>query len=315
VTDECDSRDIPARICTHCATPLPHEFGDRPIRLIAVVGTPTAGKSHYLAAVLKQAAREQQLKGVGCVEFAPDGLTAPRFQHEYFLPVFSRQRQLRATHPDPDVATVPLVFQVQFEDCDPCLLLFHDVAGETLSDFYDRAAHAEFLRRADGVIFLIDPLSVTDPWGRPLASHAGATAMSPEINQADLLNGCIEDIGTARAWTTPFAIALSKADLIAAQVPWANLGLGLDPQYGTRDEWRITMAHQDTLVRRILADARAGDILQAASRLNPRLVSFHAIAPIGSSPTDGRIDVLRPARCLDPLAKVLSRIPNLMTAD
>ena len=162
--DSAAPEDLPARACTSCGNPLPPDLDDRSLFIIALVGTSGAGKSSYLASTLEAAYRKQELASIGCNEFAPDEDTESRFHRDYYTTIFRKRNVLEMTkhEQNEDVRLKPLVFRVQFDGGPPSVLLFHDIAGEHLSDRAGRNRVAPFLRRADAVIFLVDPYQIDD---------------------------------------------------------------------------------------------------------------------------------------------------------
>jgi hypothetical protein len=286
--------DMPARLCANCRNPLPVDIDDRDPLIVAVVGTSGSGKTHLLASMLHEAANNHAFRNVQCEEFAPDEASAELFDESYYGPVFIDRERLDQTHEKTGKRL--LTYRVTFAGKEPYLLLFYDIAGETLSKLKERVVHADYLSRASGVLFLIDPVCLNPPPGREWrpAQHADGIQRR---NQANLLNACINLIPPDRQGEVPFAIAVSKADLISEYLTW-------------RPD-----VDQDREVRALLEMCNAHDVLGATGLLGPDMVSFHALAAIGESPTeDGELKVIEPFRCLDPLWEVLRRIPDA-TAD
>src|SRR6266545_606963 len=303
VTELAAAEDLPARACTKCGWPLPVEFDERPLFTIAVVGTRGAGKTHYLASVLRDAARLQGLARLGCEEFAPDEQTARRYHTDYFEKLFQDQAVLKGTPQEEDALHKPLVFRVSFRDCTPSVVMMHDVAGEVLQDRGKRAQAASFVRRADGVIFLVDSVQL-----KPIRDLLAGAGPERPANQADLLVACINDMGPRARRRVPYAITLSKSDLIASALADRSFRFCSDPPAHI-GEWGKDLKIVEGEVHRLLSDRGAHDLLAAASQLE--LLSYHAVAPIGADPRNGRVEDLHPLRCLDPLATVLTRIPGI----
>ncbi|MEU2101873.1 hypothetical protein [Nocardia sp. NPDC019255] len=299
---------VPRRLCHRCATPMPEDIDNYPIYTIAVVGTSGAGKSHYLTSALREAVYRQGLEHCDFTEFTFDNDSGNRFDNDYFIPVF-RQRFLLAPTPEgTDVARNPLVCKVAVGQNNPALVLFHDVAGEDLADPRRRASTAGFVRRADATIFLIDPLSLDRPDGRPWpVDGAVDTAYA---NQANLLNACMEELDHAHRRRTPIAIALSKSDLVANALG-RPVAFAAPADMSSVAAWRKDAEWIDQEVRQVLREFGGNDVV-AAGRWRPGdLVSFHAVAAIGDTPNADTIDVLKPVRCLDPLLMVLLRLPEI----
>jgi len=309
-----DVTDLPARVCLHCETPLPEDIDERNTFTIAVVGTTGAGKSHYLASMLQQAANRQQLRGVGCREFVLDERTSHSYTQKYLVPVFRERVQLDHTLRDPEVARKPMVCRVTFDGAQPALLFFHDIAGEVLVSREARAVDTPFLRQADAVIFLVDPVHLDRPDGHTWSSNG--IHDSGYANQADLLNALLREMRSANR-SVPVAITLSKSDLLETFLPVRHpREFRCEPDLSSREAWDESLGRVDIETREMLRRCGAFDVLSAADALDPELASFHAVAALGCrpDPETGQVPMLRPTRCLDPLVTVLHRMSGLTRA-
>lgn len=311
VTECAAAEDLPARMCTGCHHPLPTGIDDREIYVIAVVGTNHAGKSHYLTSMINEAYSRQGLSDHGCTEFLPDEATANRFDLEYFTPVFEDGTLLPPTTNTDPVRFQPLVFNVTYEGQKPCLLLFHDVSGEVLMDRAARADAASFVRRADGVIFLIDPMSF--PRVRTALKDMPDSAVR-RPNQANLLAACVADLGAQARRRVPIAVTLSKSDLIAGALGLEDL-LFLRQRAKGWNDWAAEMDEIERQVQRLFASLGAHDLLAATRPMDD--VSYSAVSPLGRSPRpDGTLDgPPSPIRCLEPLVNVLGGIVPIVGDD
>src|SRR5690606_29727003 len=214
LTEVADFEDNPARVCTHerCQSPLPKEVDTGRIFIVPVIGTVSAGKSSYLATVIQQAWREQRLARFGFEQFSLDESSVQTYRLDYHRRLFRERRLLDPTPPDPDVATKPLICRIQFQGAEPALLFLHDISGEMLMDKNQRLRHACFVRRADGIIFLVDAVCLVRPDGRTWAECGVPGAEELDHPQVPLFRVCIEELEPGRR--VPIAIALSKSDLV-----------------------------------------------------------------------------------------------------
>jgi hypothetical protein len=292
------AEDLPARACPSCRHPLPTDLDERDFLTVAVIGTTGVGKTHYLASMVYEACRLQKLRPHGFTEFVPDEATAHRYHTDYYEPVFDDGSVLDQTNPLKPAET--LSFRVTLDQYEPFGLMFHDVAGETLSNRQDRARDASFVQHADAAILLIDPVWLP-VLRRTLASngrrHGGR-------NQADLLSACIQQLDHRARLQVPYAITVSKSDLLVPLL--AHRPRFADPPPTGLVEWDIDLRFVDGEVRSILQGAGALDLLAISEQLGQ--VSFHAVAPIGAEPTNGHVVAAKPLRCLDPLATLLGRL-------
>jgi hypothetical protein len=299
-----DPQDMPARACLYCEHPLPVDIDDRRIITIAVLGTKSSGKTHYLASAMYLACRMQGLAGVGCVQFEPDERTAKDYHEKYFEPLFVYKRQIPGTEVDDQVRFSPLVYRVQFRNGEPCSLLFHDVSGEMFDDPKMRARYAQFIYRADGAIFLVDPEQMY---------RSNGYGNNPDLpqprtyNQADLLISWLRSLNQP----VPVAVTLSKSDLVSARFPDR---FGRLEQQSTRSEpgWSQEMKAIAAQVEQIFQEFHAYDLL-AAVRRNGNNTTLHAVAALGAAPlADGTVTEVQARRCLDPLVTLLTRIPDVI---
>lgn len=303
--------DLPARACLQCGEPLPDDIGERPILTIGIVGTTSAGKSHFLASLIRDGAQRQGLRPWGIEEFMLDETSADAYRQKYQA-FFHDHVVFEGTMPGAahEVRKHPLAVRTALDPDTPVTLLFHDIAGETLLQRGQRARHASFLTRAAALIFLIDPLMI-----EPIRERLkGGFGNGRYYNQADLVNACISDLGAQRASTTPIAIAVSKSDLIETALPGQRFVFRRTPSRNPETAMR-EMNSVDGEVRNLLGAAGALDLLAAAERPGRGpLIRFHAVAPIGREPAassgQGRAAVseIAPLRCLDPLIHILTSL-------
>ena len=287
---------IARRLCPACLGVLPPDLDTRQAHIVAVVGLNGAGKSHYLAAALRQAVREQGLSPIGITEFAPDDDTAPRLHQEYILKLFRRGQLLSATHVDDDVARKPLTFRVTAEGHEPILLMTHDISGETLMDYRKRARIAPFLARASALIFLLDPTEFDSV--RDQLPDSALVDGDRYIHQADLLRSCLAALAYD---SVPIAITIAKADLMANILE----GIELTMEPLRKDRWVDDVIQRSDAIRDLLLKLDERAIVQAVDE-HPQ-VTFHAVSALGGQPSNMGVQV-RPLRCLEPLATVLARL-------
>ncbi|HEY1347208.1 MAG TPA: hypothetical protein VGF54_19650 [Streptosporangiaceae bacterium] len=280
------------------------DIDDRRIVTIAVLGTKGSGKTHYLAGAMYLACRMQGLAGVGCTQFEPDERTAKDYHEKYFEPLFVYKQQIAATEVDDQVRFSPLVYRVQFRDAEPCSLLFHDVSGEMFDDPKMRARYAQFIYRADGAIFLVDPEQMYNSNGH---RHNHGMQQSRTYNQADLL---INWLGSLTQ-SMPVAVTLSKSDLISAGFP-GRYDQFEQPHVSTEPGWSQQMRAIGWEVEQVFEEFRAYDLLAAVRRYR-RSTTLHAVAALGAAPlADGTVTEVQARRCLDPLVTLLARIPDVV---
>lgn len=285
------SHRIPRRLCEVCAAVLPVDLDERDCTILAVVGLNGAGKTHFLAAALTEATRRGGLRRFGCEEFAPVDGTAATLHSRYDLPVFRHGRLLGATqvHEPPE----PLGFRMTFRGSEPLLLLTHDVSGEALIDHDRRATDLSFLRRADAVIFLLDPLEF-DTVRRKVPKHL--LPVDRSIHQVDLLRACMRELEETSERPVPLCVTIAKTDLLTDYCGATGRWLE-EPTTDWVDDIKAVGAD----VKKLLIDLDEEELISAVQ--GQRRVAWHAVSVLRSA-DHGQL-VPQPQRCTDPLGVAL----------
>jgi hypothetical protein len=148
----CDCLGTLESVCPHCRQALEADQGED--QVLAVIGASASGKTHFLAAVLHQLLDG----GAGGGDWAVDReerLLEP-LRRRFLEPLFDDLRVLPAT-PDrlDEELRLPLVHR---HDGRRVLLVFRDLGGELFLQ-PERLARASFLRYAQGVVLMADPLA------------------------------------------------------------------------------------------------------------------------------------------------------------
>ena len=298
--------DRAARVCVTCAEPLPTAIDDRDYFIIAVVGINTASKTHYIASALHEGYVELGLDVIGCREFEPDGRSGETFHDNYNTPLFEDRRAFPPTQVDRFGVRhrEPLAFRARMEDGPPVLLMIHDLAGEDFSRHDTRPFVAPFLKRADAIIFLVDPRWI--PGIREKLSLP--PDVRPGFDQVHVFTSVIEELASK---DTPIAVTIAKSDLLSDVLPGRYRFM--EPPSMIREERLREIELIDEEVRELLVEFKAGAIVRKAEQL--KRVSFHAVAAIGCNVAPGEIiPDLRPLRVLDPLISVLRQIDGVSSS-
>lgn len=161
----CDCQGRLASVCPHCRRPLGVERGED--RVIAVIGASASGKTHFLATVLHQLLDERVGRDAWHVPL--DRAEIDRLRERLIRPLFEDLEVLPSTvdRLDEEVA-VPLENR---HDGRRVLLVFRDLGGELFLQ-PERLARVSFLRYAQGVVLMVDPLAFRpdaerdDQWSR-----------------------------------------------------------------------------------------------------------------------------------------------------
>lgn len=153
----CEERGRLAPACPRCRQPLDPDIGAVEDRIIGVLGARDSGKSHFLSTLLHLLLREgigDEVWAVGmdheARQAAEETLLRPLFDELVELPMTSRGL-------GPEFRPV-LTHRAEGRRV---LLVFRDLSGEDLADRKSLEG-LEFLRYAEGVVLLADPLALDD---------------------------------------------------------------------------------------------------------------------------------------------------------
>ncbi len=300
--------DRPARACPHCLEALPPEAGFARIHTFGIVGTPSAGKSHFIAACLRLADESQGLRPFGIEDFRPTERTEQILQQEYRRVLEIEHSVLPKTNPGnkTNVRFQPLTFKAEMGGAER-LFMFHDVAGEQLLDAGMRDETLPFLRNVAGMIFLLDA------WGfrsvREEIGHLEGADNSPlEINQVRLIRALADDYESIdnRLATLPIAFAINKSDLIFRAFGRIN-----DALHETEAEKPSLRKQQIDTIGRVLAEdlfpmLDGSNLRSAIERFHN--YSLHLIATLGYQPANDKVERLSSVRLLDPLISLMENV-------
>lgn len=302
VTDQADPSELPKRACTSCGSPFPEEMDDFDALVLAVVGLNRAGKSYFLGSTLNAATRNEGLFEFGVVAFTPLDDTPSRLHNDYYRQLFRNDFSLRATPVAEHTEKAALSFLVEMRDAEPFVLITHDVSGEALMNRTSRAATAGFVSRADGIIFIADPLDM-----RNVASHLPDALVDEvgdrNLDQPALLEAVLREVVTRRKGKgAPLALTVSKSDL---------LGRALKQEFGFDNprpsiDWKTEVSASSREVRDLLLAIGERKIVGLVDGHDPH--SYHAVSVLGPA-NDG--DRPEPLRVLDPMGTVLEQMRRL----
>lgn len=300
VAEQADARDLPARACTSCHRPLPTDVDDREVLILAVLGINRAGKTYLLATALTEALQHGGLDPAGITGFTAEETTANRFHRDYYLPVFRKRNRLDPTQDPAEGDSVePLIFRFEI-DGRPFLLALHDLAGEAVAEPRRRAVVAPFIRHADGIVFVVDPLEIETV--RTQLPFEQVTVDWRGWSQLDVLRASIDTL-EGDASKVPVSVVITKSDLV---------GLAEQERFGfakpaPSEGWLEDQFAVDREVRALMRSWGAGqfeDATKSAAR-----GFFHAVSAFGAPPADPSVPgVVSPVRVADPFGTLLRLI-------
>jgi hypothetical protein len=318
--------EMAVRQCPHCNQLLFEGIEVCDNINIAIIGDTFSGKTHYIAALIDQLKRSSLTQnGNGLVQLRHrNEYTNKTYRDVYYKPIIqdrtSAVANLRGRYDAQGnpLRSEPLVYQLVIQDNSTGAnnmlnLLLYDLSGEDFADNITLVQFGEHVLRADGIIYLADPLSMAyiaqqmPPYVQPTV-NTGRTA--EEVLSAAMYR--LEQYSRVRPGESiriPTAIAVSKADLLQYVIPAQdrpNYWFMYRPAYDGKahlDDIR----HVDQEVRSILHRYGEHALLQLSKRFDE--VNFFAISATGNAPdSTGRFARLEPHRCLDPFIWLLWKL-------
>ncbi|HXR64822.1 MAG TPA: hypothetical protein VN729_02790 [Ktedonobacteraceae bacterium] len=312
---------LATRMCPNpqCGYYLPRNIDTTPVLNIAVVGDYQAGKSHYIASLIKQLQEkrvvpdDQYFRLVGMTP-----LVEARYNHEYLSKLFGAHEPLQRTRPlTPGDMIDPLIYELTFrrsQDHWPKTvnLAIHDASGEDYSTPEKIVEFTQHVINANGLIYLADPMALPDiKKGLPSSLHLSPDTISPTAT-FNMIIKLIEEFrglpAGAKLMDFPIAVTLSKSDLLKKKRPPGNpFTFSTNPLYqGGADLLDLAKVEQEVLE---VLNNYAGDrsLIPATQTIEKK--HFLAISATGMSPdASGSYPNVEPCRCLDPFLWILYQL-------
>ncbi|QHC57201.1 hypothetical protein [Rathayibacter sp. VKM Ac-2760] len=305
--------------CPSCHFDLPQGYRSGHATCIAMNGARATGKSLYIAIVVKQLGELAQR--LGTVLQAANDETRRTYARVYEAPLFE-ERGLMPPTPRSQSADsyqrTPLVYSLGTIRGVRRFVVLRDVAGEEMEEPPTRAGHLAFLRNADSIFFMFDPLAV--PSVRDKLVDVIPAQQGSEVNPLTVLNNLITMNGGR---LSRLAVVLSKFDAVqrlseVEDVAWSsvmsNAGSTMlrepDQSDAGYDAVDGGLLHEE--VKSLLYAMNAGPIvltLENPHEGGPIDHRFFAVSALGESPDGQQLNPrgIAPFRCLDPLKWTLAR--------
>ncbi|PRQ10570.1 hypothetical protein C1Y63_10680 [Corynebacterium sp. 13CS0277] len=329
--------------------PLPEGWQGSGVITFAMAGARASGKSLYIAVVVKLL--EQLAVANGAIFRPADEYTRRTYREKYEKPLFTHMGLLPST---PSSASAdayqrkPLIFDLgMFDRKDEngnrspqkIFVVFRDVAGEDLKEenFEARKDDLTFFRYADRIIFLFDPMRVSQI--RELLQGAVPRHEVGDDDPAVVLQNVLRVLG---AEARPYmALTLSKFDTMQylanvnqvdqyydgnTHVNWqrvmSNCGAGfrressdLDAPFRMKDQELLHWEVQ-SLLQCLGATMMLSQLAQPMLGEHPYPYQCFAVSALGAPPEGDRVSRsgIAPFRCLDPLRAMFATV-GLFTAE
>lgn len=305
-------------VCGYCLAEIPPHWRSSKVTCIALAGARATGKSLMLAVAKEQLALlvERHFRSA----FTGIGNTEDFFRRHYTVPLFEQRQLLQPTASASTAETTvrePLIFQFneRFHDgsARSRILVMRDVAGEDLEALGAMDGTLGFFSRADAVIALIDPLTVSQIRGMladliPGDTRTGGDGVAVLRHVLKLMTSGVPGARTS----IPLAVVLSKVDTLqrlteVKNTTWSRImdrpgsPLQRDPSLKSAiyDHNDGDLLHEEVVG--LLDELRAAS-LTATLQDTAEHFRFFATSALGESPEGDMIHAggIAPFRVLDP---------------
>jgi hypothetical protein len=324
------------QICPHCHSQLPVHYSKIDNHMVAMIGAKFSGKSVYTTVLLHELIHRVGRRFDAAVVGADErtrrdfGSEERTLYSEGVLPVTTRTAAA-------DRGRQPFVFKFSLGErrrfrstLRHTVLSFFDTAGEDLESEKGVAENVRYLSSADGIIVLLDPLTIPgvvdslglDPGVLPSKSQQEQAKADSPINILTRVTEVLQKmpgVGPKRMIEVPVAIAFSKVDAL-----WDALGEDSplrqpapDAPYFDEPDSSALHAH----VQALLHSWEGGQIDQLLAK-HYRHYRFFGLSALGAVPValqsgQQRQQVaksgIQPHRVQDPFLWLLSRLRVIET--
>jgi hypothetical protein len=296
---------VPA--CPGCRAQLDVSIGEVEDRVIGVIGASESGKTHFLATILHQFLERKIGGDVWQVEMKP---ADQRLYRDYLRTLFEQQQEL----PQTQAALQPelrLMLRNQ-RDGRQTLLVFRDLGGEIFVD-PQRLREVSFLRYAQGVVLLVDPLAFAPPPSAVWKPNGRPDAVEILDNYRAALKGQERypehrDLPLLPAQKA-LAVAVTKADLVLdSEHPFrsdAETMRPLDPGYWNRRK------DEDKMARQWIEENLGRALPNVAGEFHDAGYFFVSSYGYRHQPGSPLREAPRPSRVHEPIFALLDRLASL----
>ncbi len=312
------------RICPICHNRLPVHFGRADSRLIAMIGAKQSGKTVFMTVLIHEL-KHRVGRNLDASIMGADEDTRKSFDRDYddrlykqhALPDTTQRVAARSTRH-------PLVFSMTMQQprgllSRPCeqqtILSFFDTAGEDLTSMEGVEQNVRYLRSANAIILLLDPLQMPGARSRALENAilppAGADLDQP-INVVtrvtQLLRGALTS-HPSQLIQIPIAVAFSKLDSLQHTFQRDSpLTRRREPQ--PRFDTQDSRAVHDQV--QALLDDWDGPQIDQLMRHNYARYRYFGISALGAPPQDANtVSQIRPDRVHEPFLWLLSEFGTI----
>lgn len=298
--------------CSQCGETLPSQLKLSNL-MFSIVGSTESGKSHYIAILIEQMKR--QAARFGWSFHAANDETINLYERRFKRPLYESLATIDKTQTGDREARRPLIYTLCFFNGSQeqrATLVFYDAAGERFNSQDEINRATRYLYNSAGVIFLVDPLQMSEARNLFLKRFPGEEKALPErpVDNAKVGNIFTRLINALQGRQlqgkipVPIAITLSKIDALRFLLtdeapvflpPFHRGGLSLADFRRNSDYFGNLLSVIDG-DREIVANARRFE-----------RVGYFGVSALGQNPQKtGRLQFKpRPIRPLDPMLWLL----------
>ena len=299
------------KVCLECGFELDPDALQRGLLSFSLVGAQGAGKSNYLAVLMRELAGEF-CRVYGATLYPTGGdRTMDRYQRTYARPLFDLGVCVPPTdREDVDPLTYTLLFPPNSPAGKTCSLAFYDAYGKNFGSEANMALYNRSIYHSSGLLLMVDPGQL--PALRELRKAKGLPVVPGDpqallLRTVHLLRAGLGLESVDKKIPVPLAICITKMDTIFPQLDSASFLK--DPSRNLRRPMASAsdFASCSLEMESLLEVWGAGEFLgHVKSQFQDW--SFFGLSALGASPSEqGEIPRISPHRVLDPLLWLLWR--------
>lgn len=304
-------RTTQKRICPVCHHDLQHDAGMVDEKIIAIIGARSAGKSSYIAALIRRLRSDVGMNFSGSLN-AMNEHTRSRYRQDFEQPLFIDRRVLEATPPAGLEARTktPLVFRLTFNtgrrlNRVASLVLF-DTAGEDMQSLNAMSTEARYICHADALIFLLDPLQIDTV--RTLLPTAGLPVRDPNAEPLQIVERLRElyergfGLRPGQKIDRPVAFTLSKVDTLYSIIDPGSALFRTGEHFGYLNLRDVETVHTEIYN---YIQAWMGPAFNNTIGSNFRTYRYFGVSALGRAPDRDSIQTVSSLRVEDPALWIL----------
>lgn len=324
ICKKCQSKTY-AIVCPSCHNKLPKSTIQGKDMIISVVGSRSAGKSHFVAVIINELLKRISVNFGGSLEGFDD--TYKRYINGPFQSLYMDLMKLDLTKSSVyDVdngAYKPFIFTLKLppkgffkKGVDTFTLVFFDTAGEDLNDEDTMSTVNKYICKSSGIIFLLDPMhfpSISAQLDDEIVKSASSVDWKLATRSDDIMTRVSNLIRNDKKMSDgtkiniPVAAVLSKFDAITSIIPPGSIVLNDSPHCTLKKFDEDDRRSVDGEIQSLLTGVGEGAFISQVD-MNYTNYSFFGVSALGMGNTpkeNWKIEKPHPHRIEDPLLWIL----------